>query len=241
MKNTKIISAFLGLTTLILTSCNSTAQQTSNDVKIVGAMKNVMWKGQLYGNINLDTISNKQHLYGLGPVEYLAGELLIIDGKSYKSTVLTDTTMKVEETYNSIAPFFGYANIDKWTEQNSPDSVQTIQQLETHLDKITKSSKRPFIFKVTGVVGKAKIHIVNLPKGSKVSSPDEAHKGQTNYNLTNEQVEIVGFFSTEHKAIFTHHNTYLHIHLITIDRKKMGHLDELLLKKGTVKLYLPAE
>lgn len=241
MKNTKIISAFLGLTTLILTSCNSTAQQTSNDVKIVGAMKNVMWKGQLYGNINLDTISNKQHLYGLGPVEYLAGELLIIDGKSYKSTVLTDTTMKVEETYNSIAPFFGYANIDKWTEQNSPDSVQTIQQLETYLDKITKSSKRPFIFKVTGVVGKAKIHIVNLPKGSKVSSPDEAHKGQTNYNLTNEQVEIVGFFSTEHKAIFTHHNTYLHIHLITIDRKKMGHLDELLLKKGTVKLYLPAE
>ena len=241
MKNTKIISAFLGLTTLILTSCNSTAQQTSNDVKIVGAMKNVMWKGQLYGNINLDTISNKQHLYGLGPVEYLAGELLIIDGKSYKSTVLTDTTMKVEETYNSIAPFFGYANIDKWTEQNSPDSVQTIQQLETHLDKITKSSKRPFIFKVTGVVGKAKIHIVNLPKGSKVSSPDEAHKGQTNYNLTNEQVEIVGFFSTEHKAIFTHHNTYLHIHLITIDRKKMGHLDELLLKKGTVKLYLPTE
>ena len=95
------------------------------------------------------------------------------------------------------------------------------------------------MFRLTGTVETAKIHIVNLPKGSKVSSPDEAHKGQTDFPLTDEQAEIVGFFSTEHKAIFTHHDTYLHMHLITTDRQKMGHLDELLLKKGTVKLYLP--
>jgi hypothetical protein len=30
---------------------------------------------ELYGNINLDTISNKTHLFGLGPVENLAGEI----------------------------------------------------------------------------------------------------------------------------------------------------------------------
>ena len=230
-----------GLAVLILTNCQSTAQKTNNEVKIVGAMKNVMWKGQLYGNIKLDTISNKQHLYGLGPIEYLTGEILVIDGKSYKSTVLTDATMKVEETYDIKAPFLGYANIEKWTMQNLPDSVQTNQQLETYLDKISKSSKRPFLFKLTGVVETATIHIVNLPKGSTVSSPDEAHKGQTNFPLENEPVEIVGFFSTEHKAIFTHHDTFLHMHLITKDRKKMGHLDPLLLKKGTGKLYLPAE
>lgn len=239
MINKKTKTVFALLTALLLTGFSSIAQQNINEVKIVGSMKNVMWKGQLYGNINLDTISNKQHLYGLGPVEYLAGELLVIDDKSYKSTVLTDTTMKVEETYQSKAPFFGYTNIEKWTVENLPDSVQTIQQLETYLDKITKSSKRPFMFKLTGTVETATIHIVNLPKGSKVSSPDEAHKGQTNFPLTNEQVEIVGFFSTAHKAIFTHHDTYLHMHLITTDRKKMGHLGHLLLKKGTQKLYLP--
>jgi acetolactate decarboxylase len=51
----------------------------------------------------------------------------------------------------------------------------------------------------------------------------------------------IGFFSTEHKAIFTHHDTFLHMHLITTDRQKMGHLDEVFLKKGTIKLYLPTE
>lgn len=234
-------TTLLGLALLTLIGCQSTAQKISNEVKIVGAMKNVLWKGQLYGNIYLDTISNKQHLYGLGPIEYLTGEILIIDGKSYKSTVSADSTMKVEETFDIKAPFFGYVNIEKWTERNLPDSVQTSQQLETYLDRITKSSKRPFMFKLTGIVETATIHIVNLPKGSTVSSPDEAHQGQTNFPLESEQVEIVGFFSTEHKAIFTHHDTFLHMHLITCDRKKMGHLDPLLLKKGTGKLYLPTE
>jgi acetolactate decarboxylase len=184
-------TTLIGLTILTLTSCGSKAQQPNNVVKIVGQMKNVMWKGQLYGNINLDTIANKTNLYGLGPVEYLAGEILIIDGKSYKSTVTSDTTMKVEETYNIKAPFFGYANISKWTELTLPDTIQTIQQLEQYLNEKTKSSQRPFMFKLVGTVEQAKIHIVNLPKGSKVSSPDEAHKGQKNYELQNEQVEII--------------------------------------------------
>lgn len=241
MTKIKFKTTLLGLTILILASCTTKAQQTTNDVKIVGEMKNVMWKGQLYGNIKLDTIANKTSLYGLGPVEYLAGEILIINGKSYKSTVTSDTSMKVEETYDIKAPFFGYANISKWTKQTLPESIQTIQQLETYLDKVTTNSPRPFMFKLTGIVEQATIHIVNLPKGSKVSSPGEAHKGQKNYELKNEPADIVGFFSTEHKAIFTHHDTFLHMHLMTANKQKMGHLDEVLFKKGTMKLYIPTE
>lgn len=234
-------TTLIGLTLLTLTHCTTKAQQTTHDVTIVGAMKNVMWNGQLYGNIHLDTIANKTNLYGLGPLDYLAGEILIIDGKSYTSTVLSDTTMKVEETYDIKAPFFGYANISKWTEQRLPDSIQTTQHLENYLYKITKSAPRPFMFKLSGTIEQATIHIVNLPKGSKVSSPNDAHKGQVNYQLHNEPSEIIGFFSTEHKAIFTHHDTYLHMHLITTDRKSMGHLDKVLFKKGTMTLYLPTE
>ncbi|MBI5214280.1 MAG: acetolactate decarboxylase [Ignavibacteriae bacterium] len=204
-------------------------------------MKNVMWKGELFGTINLDTISNKQHLYGVGPVEYLTGEILIVDGKSYKSTVLTDTTMKVEETFKVKAPFFVYANVEKWKEQNIPESIRTMPQLETFLNQITKTAKRPFTFRLTGTIESATIHVVNLPKGSKVSSPEDAHQGQKDYQLRNEQSEIIGFFSTEHKAIFTHHDTFLHMHLITSDKSAMGHLDDVLFKKGMMKLFLPTE
>lgn len=234
-------SILLVLAVLVLIYYPSSAQLKTNTVNIVGAMRNVMWKGQLNGTINLDTISNKRNLYGLGPVEYLAGEVLILDGKAFKSTVVSDTSMNVQETYKIKAPFFGYANVVGWTEQSLPDSILTIPQLERYLDKITEKSPRPFMFTLSGVVDQAKIHIVNLPKGVKVSSPAEAHQGQKQYELKDVQSEIVGFFSTDHKTIFTHHDTYLHMHLITADRRRMGHLDEALFKKGIMKLYLPIQ
>lgn len=230
-----------GLIMLTLACCNCKAQQPSSAVTVVGDMKNVMWKGQLHGNINLDTIATRTNLYGLGPVEYLTGEALIIDGRSYKSSVVSDSTMNVEEPYDIKAPFFGYAQITKWVAQNVPDSIQTMLQLETYLDKVTENSPRPFLFKIMATVEQATIHIVNLPKGSEVSSPDDAHRGQKKYYLKNVQSEGIGFFSTEHKAIFTHHSTFLHMHLITSDRKAMAHLDEVLFKAGTLTLYLPGE
>ena len=227
--------------TLLFGSYTIKAQQKTNNVRIVGEMRNVMWKGQLYGTINLDTIANKEHLYGLGPLEYLKGELMIFDGKAYQATVVSPTTIKVEESYKVKAPFFGYVNVRKWMEHVLPDSVQTLTQLELYLDKITKTSKRPFMFKLKGVVNSADLHIVNLPTGAKVSSPEEAHKGQTNFAIKNEEVDVLGFFSTDHQAIFTHHDTFLHLHLLTTDKTKMGHLDDVEFKKGSVTLYLPLE
>ncbi|MBE2188727.1 MAG: acetolactate decarboxylase [Candidatus Kapabacteria bacterium] len=230
---------------LLITACGtnqSTIQEDksgSNSVKIIGAMRNVMHKGELFGTISLDTISNTSHLYGLGPLEYLKGEILVIDGKAYVSRVITDTSMKVEENWEVKAPFFVYANVEKWKEVSFPDSIQTIPQLEIFLENISENKQHPFVFKVSATVQNGDIHIVNLPEGTEVHSPEEAHQEQRNYPINNEPVEMIGFFSTEHQGVFTHHDSYVHIHLITNDKKKMGHLDDVVFKKGTVQLFLP--
>lgn len=234
----------LGLLTIGLISCNSTPKEkntdkteTYPDINIVGAMKNVMWKGELGNSIDLDTISDKNGLYGLGPVSFLTGELLINNGKSYVSKVTSDSTMTVEKTFKTSAPFFVYGNVTEWNEIELPSNVKTIQDLEKFIDDKTTEFKRPFTFKLIGQISSAIIHIQNLPEGKKVSSPDEAHQGQTNYNIDKEDAEVIGFFSTEHKGVFTHHDSFLHMHLITKDESKMGHLDEL--EIGEMKLYLP--
>jgi acetolactate decarboxylase len=231
---------------VLICSCNSktvkqeeTTSQQNNVVKIVGAMRNVMHKGELYGTIDLDTIANKNHLYGMGPVEYLTGEIMIMDGICYKSVVVNDSAV-VTETYKMKAPFFGYATIDSWKEIKIPDTLLTIPQLENFLNQTTEKKAQPFLFKLIATVDSANIHIVNLPEGTKVSSPEEAHQGQKNFYLKNTSVEMLGFFSTQHQAIFTHHDTWLHIHLITDDKQQMGHLETITIKKGTAKLYLPS-
>ncbi len=223
-------------------SCKSKKQSsnmtdTSPDIKIVGEMKNVMWKGELDGRINLDTISDRKGLYGLGPESYLAGELMLNNGVSYISKATSDSTMRVEKRFDVSAPFFVYANIKEWDELEIPANIKSIKDLEKLIDEKTREYERPFAFKLQGKVSKALIHIQNLPKGAKVSSPEEAHRGQVNYEINDEEVEIIGFFSTKHQGIFTHHDSFLHMHLITKDESKMGHLDELEISKMT--LFLP--
>lgn len=202
-------------------------------------MKNVMWKGQLYGTIKLDTISNKKGLYGIGPLSYLKGEILINDGVTYVSKALSESQMSVEKTFEVDAPFLVYGNVNKWNELKLPEEVVDIKTLEVFIDQNTKRFKRPFIFKLKGNVETAEFHIQDLPEGTKVSSPKEGHIGQKQYTLTNEPVELIGFFSTEHHGVFTHHDSNVHIHLLTKDEKKMGHLDAVKFNNREISLFLP--
>jgi len=217
------------------------AQASWPQVHIVGEMRNVMWKGQLGGTISIDTISNHKHLYGIGPIEYLSGEIMIMDGITYISTVNEDSSIHVESVSKVKAPFLAYASIPHWKAHSLPDSIQTISQLENYLDYISINASRPFLFKLSGVVDTALIHVMNLPKGATVSNPQEAHQSQVNYTLIDMEAEMLGFFSTEHQTIFTHHDTYVHLHLMSRDHKYMGHLDKVVFKKGSMTLFLPED
>ncbi len=215
----------------------SATRSRTPEVHVAGAMKDVMWKGELAGKIRLDTIAHRQGLYGLGPKSYLQGELLILDGQCFVSRVETDSTMAVEETFRVAAPFFVYGNVEAWEAIDLPAHIQNIGDLERYLEERTRDKTRPFAFKLSGRIREADIHIQNLPEGATVSSPAEAHQGQVAYTLGRETVDILGFFSTEHQGIFTHHDTYLHMHLISRDRTQMGHLDRVRFER--MRLYLP--
>jgi acetolactate decarboxylase len=196
-----------------------------------------MWKGELQGKIQLDTIQNKKGLYALGPLEYLRGEITVKDGECFVSRVVSDTSMTVEKTFDVAAPFLVYANVNVWEEMALPDEIKSIKELEEYIDQKTVNQKRPFAFKLKGTVASAKIHVQNLAPGTKVSSPEEAHSGQVLFQLGRREVEIVGFFSTGHQGVFTHHDTFLHLHLITSDETMMGHLDAVEFEQMT--LFLP--
>lgn len=223
---------------ILAATLHCAAQNSDMSVKHSGAMKDVMWKGQLGGTIQPDTIAPKAGTYGVGPLEGLRGELLLIDGNLWQSTVAGPETMKVEKAAGAKAPFFVYAQCKEWKEIKLPDDARDLQQLEHFLDSLAKNTDIPFVFRIKGTVNIATIHVVNLAPGSKVSSPEDAHKGQETYRIFNEPAEIVGFFSRHHQSVFTHHSTYMHLHLITDNRKMMGHLDRLFMANDAI-LYVP--
>ena len=232
--------SYLIIALVIFFSCKEKQQHTAlNDFHIAGEMKNVMWKGMLDGIIQLDSIPS-ENLYGIGPIEHLSGEILIVNGKVYTSTIKNnESSLSVELAPKVKAPFFVYAHQDNWNKFSLPNYVNDLKAVEHFVDSLSAQKSSPFVFKLEGKIDSAWIHVQNLPPNTEVHSPKEAHQGQVNFPLNSEKGIIVGFFSRNHQGIFTHHDSYIHTHFINDNKSKMGHLDKVYFNPNDVILYMP--
>lgn len=216
---------------LLLLSTSVQAQ-----VRHTGAMREVMKQGKLNGQVSMDSLS-QPGFYGIGPEAFLKGELLLWDGVPYTARVSQGKAMQVHVNREALAPFFVFALVKQWEELLLPDSVKNLMQLEAFLNTHFASVDQPFVFRLQGKTKSARTHLVNLLEGAKVSSPEEAHQGLVHHRLKNTQVDVLGFFSRKHQAVFTHHDSYMHLHLISADKRFMGHLEEMQWKAGSLKLW----
>jgi len=220
-------------------SVSLAAQTSPHQVSIVGQMKDVKWKGELQGKLALDSLPGGTAVYGMGPLSFLRGEIMVYGGRYYVARVLPDSSMQVKEEAHIEAPFFGYAVIPAWKSMNLPNTVWNLSQLQTWLGTLNFNRGEAFMFRMEGQIQEARIHVVNLPEGSQVRSPEDAHRGKVDYVLNQGIVSIIGFYSTRHRGIFTHHDTYLHLHLLSADKQKMGHVDGLRFDPKHMRIFLP--
>jgi acetolactate decarboxylase len=229
-----------GTVALLLCALGAVAQ--NGPVIATGALRNTMFNGQLAGLIQLDSIA-KPGTYGIGPVEYLHGELLLWDGLPYRGTALAASDMVVEVRPDSKAPFFVHQVVNEWSEIALPDSVVDLPKLDAFLTARCASIGKAFAFKLQGKFTEVHAHIVDVTPGTVISGPDDAHRENKNYSLTDRTMDLLGFFSTRHKAVFTHHDTNIHVHAITAERDRMGHVEQLRFQPEhcVLRVALPAE
>lgn len=66
----------LSATVIAMTALTASAQDQPYTVQWVGAQRDVM-RGDLISHISLDSLAERCHLYALGPLEQLQGEITI--------------------------------------------------------------------------------------------------------------------------------------------------------------------
>ena len=143
---------------IFLVSCTSSTSKSS--VKVVGEMKDVMWKGDLKGKIATDSLNSKE-TYGLGPIEFLKGEIVVFEGQSYVSKVVDSILHKVSKVPSVSAPFFVYSSnsdlkIVKFNREN-----YTLKELEEYVNLVYKDYDQPLLIRIDGVFEDIKLHSVN--------------------------------------------------------------------------------
>lgn len=215
----------------------STAEDTPYVVEHRGAMRDVMQRGQITANIALGELEGKEHLYALGAAEGLKGEILILNSRPYTATAFGNK-LAIDSTYNPGATLLVWAQVPQWQDFPLPDSVRSYQEFEAFIAAAARqkglATDKPFPFLLEGKPASVSWHVINWPAGDSEHS-HEKHQASGLQGVSEQQpMQILGFYSTAHKGVFTHHSTLMHLHGRSLDGKVLGHLDALELADSMV-------
>ena len=231
----------LTLTIIILTIFTSINPTEQAEVGYAGALKNFMHKGDISAEFSLSEFVGKEHIYALGAVEKLKGEIQIFDSEPIISYAENGNVM-FDNTLKKNASLIVYAQVSEWENIQIPESIITRNQFEEYIQKaaIDKSLdiEKPFSFLIEGKINYIDWHVIDWNINDPVHTHEKHMNSGLNGRITDAEVVVLGFYSNKHKTIFTHHTSNLHMHFKKNDNSLAGHIDDMDLGKNMI-LKLP--
>jgi alpha-acetolactate decarboxylase len=215
---------------------------TGYDLWFIGGQRETIMNGKLAATLDLRTLASRQHLYGIGPIEQLRGEVTIADSRPALARIASDGTVKVTQNFETGVPFFVWAEVPLWHQFPIPAAIRSFEDLESFVPKAAAATgldaDKPLPFLVRGRERLIEFHILNRI-GDRPHNMEMHKKVQVTFELEKAETTIVGFHSTKHRGIFTPGDSNIHIHFQTPDNTNSGHIQKLELGDGAI-LSLPA-
>ena len=208
----------------------------------IGAQRETIMNGKLAAALDLRTLADRAHLYGLGPLEQLRGEATIADGRPALARVSLDGMVKVTQSFDAGVPFFVWAEVPRWIEMPIPAEIRSFEDLEHFVPRAATAAgldtEKPLPFLVSGRQDLIEFHILNRI-GDTPHNMEMHEKIKIKFELVKTEATIVGFHSTRRSRVFTPGDSNIHIHFQTPDNSQSGHIEKLNIGAGA-RLCLPA-
>jgi acetolactate decarboxylase len=206
-------------------------------VEYSGALRNFMMDGDISAKFDLNDISEIEHLYALGALENLQGEIQIWNSVPLISSV-SNNQLLISDSYNAKASLLVYTSAEEWKEIRIPSEVISYDDLEDYVYRSAIDNNinvdEPFPFIIEGTMESIDWHVIKWDIEDRVHT-HEKHRTSGLYGiLKNKDLVLLGFHSNKHHSIFTHHTTNMHLHFKTSGNDIAGHVDDLTLGKNMI-------
>jgi alpha-acetolactate decarboxylase len=194
----------------------------------IGSQREAMMMGKRSAVLDLRTLKGRPNLYGLGPLEWLGGEITIVDGHSFVTRLNSDRSLQVTESFEAGAPFFVWAEVAAWDMISIPAGVETLQHVQSFVAEAGRQRRltQAFPFLMSGSAETVEFHVGNSTPDTPAGM-EAAMRNAVPFKLRRQPATYVGFWSNRHHGIFTHADQDIHVHLLTLDNKTSGHVDAL--------------
>jgi len=197
--------------------------------------------GDLRGHVALETLSSVPHLYALGPLEELRGEVSIFGSVLSISRIERDAVV-TGASWGARACFLVWAQVPVWSERSTDVAPAGLEGLEGEVVALARDRgldpERPLPFRVRATAVDATFHVLDKRDGLP-HNPERHEQAKVRRTLEHATVELVGFYSRQHRGIFTPRESNVHVHLRTEDGRISGHLETIRLAPGA-RIGVPA-
>ena len=224
-----------------LTPPNPSAQPRSWCVEWFGSQGDFI-AGKATDPISLQRFTGLESLYAVGPLENARGEVSIYDSAALISK-FHDGLVNVSIDLSRRAAFLVYAIVENWRRTTIRRGIAGEQQLGDQLLRFAVETgidvDQPFPFLLQCHMAQATFHILcNQSDGE--YNPHLHEKAKVRLSIADKAVEIVGFYSRQHRGMFTPRDSDFHMHVRTLDNQLSGHLESFSSNQGMI-LYLPTD
>ncbi len=214
---------------LALAGCGGQATaRDGKDVLFQYSTLNALMAGVYEGQMTLAELEEHGQ-QGLGTINTLDGEMVLLDGTAYR--VGFDGTVG-KLAGDVLTPF---AEVTDFSADITlpEDQPLSFDQLKAAIDAARTSANLPYAFRVDGTF--ASIKTRSVPAQTRPYRPlTEVLKGQSEFQFTNVQGTIVGFWLPAYMS--GPNAAGYHMHFLTADRKGGGHVLDLQTANVTIKM-----
>ena len=209
------------------------------EVKSAGELRKIMLDADLSTKIRLDTLP-RENLFAIGVVDSLQGEISIINGKALISAI-KDTYIRTDTSLSYGAAMLVYAYVKNWKVVTIEQDVNGLEELELLVKRLASENgidvTRPFPFMVKTWVKNMSYQVIDWQSGVLHTSDTHSQFAHELWQSAS-TVMLVGFYSENHKGIYTNFNSKINAHAITTNPMTAGHL-ETIETFGKIAIYLP--
>ena len=202
-------------------------------VRWAGAQRDVLG-GDLRGHVALEPLAALTHLYALGPLEGVRGEVSIFGSVPSIARIEGDV-VATASTWSARACFLVWALVPAWFERVSDAIPAGLDGIEREVIALARGAgldpARPLPFRVRATAVEATLHVLDKRDGLP-HNPERHEQAKVRRTLERAPVELVGFYSQQHRGIFTPGESNVHVHLRTEDGRMSGHLETIRLAAG---------
>ena len=220
-----------------------TAYPSTPWVRHSGDRRDIIQDGNLEATIALDSLAGVPHLYAIGPIEGLRGEVTIYDGTPSIATV-EEGAPHIEESMRPRAIFLVYGAAADWETVRIPSSLSGLGAVEAFVRTEAQAAgldlSAPFPFRIEGAVDFIDYHII-YKTNQKPHTSEEHQRAKQKYDVSDTEVQMIGFWADEAgEGVYTHPGMRTHLHFRLPDNSASGHIDDIEVREDAT-LYLPRQ